>query len=187
MLHGLLYTVKLGTKGTDVRLSTNSATNIEARRDYAEFMLHHDPRVRTVFVDETGFNLWARRSQGRAMLGRPVKRRVTTQRGPNVTVCLAIAAEFGLVHCVVQRGGQTIPRFQDFVNELCERCTELAPDNEWLIVTDGAQLPPCRPCPSATAAPNFASNPAALLSIPQCDRVRQQRAEVRDQEPAGRA
>lgn len=140
MLAGLLYTVKLATKATDIRRSTNSAANIEARRDYAEFMLGLQPHARIVFLDETGYNLWTRRSQGRALVGRPLKRTVTTQRGPNVTVCMAIAAEFGLVHSTVQRGGQTIGRFQAFMNELCERCSDLDHVNQWLIVMDGPHV-----------------------------------------------
>uniref|UniRef100_A0A1I8H434 HTH OST-type domain-containing protein n=1 Tax=Macrostomum lignano TaxID=282301 RepID=A0A1I8H434_9PLAT len=74
ILQGLMYTVKLATKGTDVRSRTNSQENIEAR--------------------------------------------VTTQRGPNVIVCMAIADEFGLVHSSVFRGGQTNARFQIFIDEL---------------------------------------------------------------------
>jgi hypothetical protein len=106
MLDGVMYTVKLATKGSDVRLSTNSLANIQDRRDYENFMLNLDPAVHTVYLDETGFNLWLRRSQGRALRGSPVQRTVITQRGPNVTVCMAICADYGLVHSTVQRGGQ---------------------------------------------------------------------------------
>ena len=73
-----MYTVKLTTKGTDVRSRTNSQENIEARREYAEFVLNLDPAVRLVFLDETGFNLWTTRSQGRSLKGEEVRRRVTT-------------------------------------------------------------------------------------------------------------
>lgn len=137
MLQGMLYTLKLGTKGSDTRASCNLPENIEARREYANFMLHLDASVHIVYLDETGFNLWLRRSQGRAIRGRPVKRTVTTQRGPNVTVCMAICAEFGLVHSTVQRGGQTLVRFQEFINFLAERCNELDADGSWLVVMDG--------------------------------------------------
>lgn len=137
MLQGMLYTLKLVTKGSDTRASCNLPENIEARREYANFMLHLDASVHIVYLDETGFNLWLRRSQGRAIRGRPVKRTVTTQRGPNVTVCMAICAEFGLVHSTVQRGGQTLVRFQEFINFLAERCNELDADGSWLVVMDG--------------------------------------------------
>ena len=132
-----MYTVKLATKGTDVRSRTNSQDNIEARREYAEFVLNLDPAVQLVFLDETGFNLWTRRSQGRSLKGEEVRRRVTTQRGPNVTVCMAIVAEFGLVHSSVFRGGQTNARFQIFIDELSEECHRLDAPASWLVVMDG--------------------------------------------------
>lgn len=148
ILHGLLYSVKLATKGTDVRLKTNCAENIQARQEYAEFMLNLDPGVRLAFLDETGFNLWTRRSQGRSVRGQKIRRTVTTQRGPNITVCMATAAGFGLVHATVQRGGQTIPRFQGFIDQLSEQCHLLDNDSTWIILMDGpyfhraARIPP---------------------------------------------
>jgi transposase len=137
MLQGMLYTVKLAVKGADVRLKTNSEENVQQRFEYANFMLQLGPRVRTVFLDETGFNLWTRRSQGRAVRGRPVRRSVTTQRGPNVTVCMAINSEFGLLLSNVYRGGQTIQGFQEFFDELCARCRDLDEEAEWLVLMDG--------------------------------------------------
>ena len=137
MLHGLLYTVKLAVKGTDVRVRTNSEATIEARHEYAMFMLNLAQETRTVFLDETGFNLWTRRSQGRALKGRPIRRTVTTQRGPNVSVCMAIATQFGLLHSNVYRGGQTVVRFQEFVDALCERCNQLDQGAQWVMLMDG--------------------------------------------------
>lgn len=137
MLDGRMYTVKLATKGSDVRLSTNSPDNIQGRQDYANFMLNLDPAVHTVYLDKTRFNLWLHWSQGHSPRGSPVRRTVTTQRGPNVTVCMAICANYGLVHSTVQRGGQTIVRFQQFIDNLAERCSELDADGSWLIVMDG--------------------------------------------------
>lgn len=148
VLQGLLYTVKLATKGTDVRQKTNSAESVAARREYAQFILDLDPAGRLVFLDETGFNLWTRRSQGRSVKGRAVRRAVTTQRGPNVTVCMATAAEFGLVHATVFRGGQNNDRFQNFIDDLCDRCQTLDAASNWVVVMDGpyfhraARIPP---------------------------------------------
>jgi hypothetical protein len=136
-LQGLLYTFKLATKGTDVRQKTNSPASVTARREYAQFMLDLDPGCQLVYLDETGFNLWTRRSQGRSLKGAAVRRTVTTQRGPNVTACIATAAQFGLVHATVFRGGQNNERFQEFVNELADRCLDLAPEARWIILMDG--------------------------------------------------
>jgi hypothetical protein len=100
-------------------------------------MLNLNPQVQTVYLDETGFNLWTRRSQGRAPKGHPIRRTVTTQRGPNASVCLAISANFGLIHSAVYRGGQTIVRFQEFIDQLCDQCQRLDHDAEWLLLMDG--------------------------------------------------
>lgn len=127
----------MALKGTDVRLRTNADENVAARHEYATGMLNLDHNVRTVFLDETGFNLWTRRSQGRALKGQAVRRIVTTQRGPNVTVCMAISAEFGLLEADVFRGGQTRQCFGEFVNRLAQRCHDADPNSSWLIVMDG--------------------------------------------------
>ena len=54
-----------------------------------------------------------------------------------MTVCMAIVAEFGLVHSSVFRGGQTNARFQIFIDELSEECHRLDAAASWLVVMDG--------------------------------------------------
>lgn len=178
-----------------MRLATNSEANIQARREYAEFMLQLGQNVRTVFPDETGFNLWLRRSQGRSFRGRPVKRTVTTQRGPNVTVCMAISADFGLVSYTVQRGGQTGARFQDFLSQLAERCFELDQESEWLILMDGPNfhraarvpdqlqhrvsiriLPPYSPFLNAAELANSALKSAIKMQLAEPETVEEEAA-----------
>ena len=74
--------------------------------EYAELMMQLGQNVRTVFLDETGFNLWLRRSQGRAVKGRPIKRTVKQRSEVRNEDSLARAGD-----CMVLEGGarQLIP------------------------------------------------------------------------------
>jgi hypothetical protein len=58
-----------------------------------------------VFIDECGYNVWTARSHGRARLGERAYRQVCGQRGRNMTVCLAVSANGGLVFHTAFLGG----------------------------------------------------------------------------------
>ena len=75
-IQGLTYTVKVAYRCPDV---------IDARFKFATWLMS-SPVVdaKKVFLDEFGFNVHTRRSQGRAMVGHRVCRVAGTQRGPNI-------------------------------------------------------------------------------------------------------
>jgi hypothetical protein len=50
---------------------------------------------------------------------------------------MATEAEFGLVHATVFRGGQNADRFQEFIDDMCERCWNLDAQANWIVVMDG--------------------------------------------------
>ena len=54
--------------------------------------------TRRVYLDETGFNLYTRRTYGRAPVGQRVNRIVGSQRGRNVTFLVAITPDVGVLH-----------------------------------------------------------------------------------------
>ena len=57
------------------------------------------------FIDEFGINIHTRRNQGRSKKGDRVYRRLSGQRGPNITVCIAVSNHQGLVYYQVFAGG----------------------------------------------------------------------------------
>ena len=54
--------------------------------------------TRRVYLDETGFNLYTRRTYGRAPVGQRVNRIVGSQRGRNVTFLVTITPDVGVLH-----------------------------------------------------------------------------------------
>ena len=60
-------------------------------------MLRNGLNTRRVYIDETGFNLYTRRTYGRAPVGQRVNRIVGSQRGRNVTFLVAITPDVGVL------------------------------------------------------------------------------------------
>ena len=71
-----------------------------------------------VFVDESGFNLWLKRTRGRARRGQRAVRVVGGQRGRNITAVFAVSNIRGLLlHDIFPRA-MTGDGFVDFLNRL---------------------------------------------------------------------
>ena len=87
-------------------------------------------------MDECGYNIWTVRSHGRARQGERAYRQVCTQRGRNVTVCLAISPINGLVFQYAYLGGMNAVRFSDF---LVQARPNLDPDETVIFIYDGAR------------------------------------------------
>ncbi|KAG7165901.1 putative DDE superfamily endonuclease domain-containing protein 21 [Homarus americanus] len=75
----------------------NSPAVKEARHAYATWMLATGLQQQLVYIDETGFNLWTKRTYGRARRGERLHRAVGGQRGRNTTVIAAIAEHCGIL------------------------------------------------------------------------------------------
>ena len=73
-----------------------------------------------IFMDEMGFNLWTARSFGRAPIGERAVRIVGGQRGPNLTLCIAVSPIYGCIHYMFKRGGMTRDTLSHFLPELSE-------------------------------------------------------------------
>ena len=54
-----------------------------------------DGRI-TLYLDESGFNLWMRPRYGRARRGQRVRSQVPPNRGCNMTLLLVISPQFGV-------------------------------------------------------------------------------------------
>ena len=125
-LDGSLITLKLAR---DEPAERNTPSTIEERYHYAIWLM--GPNVvneKKYFIDEFGINIHTRRSQGRSLKGERVFRKVNGQRGPNITICIAVSSEKGLVHYQIFMGGMTTERFSRFLEVLCGN--EIMADNE---------------------------------------------------------
>ena len=60
------------------------------------------------FVYEFGVNIHMRRTQGRSAKGDSVYRKVSGQKGPNVTICCAVSTEGLLPYQIIQGGMEKV-------------------------------------------------------------------------------
>ena len=62
-LDGMLLTLKLAE---DIPEGRNDDQNLQQRVDYAQWFLRQGVLAHCIYIDECGYNLWTRRSYGRA-------------------------------------------------------------------------------------------------------------------------
>ena len=80
-LDGMFISLKLAK---DVPEGRNAPRTIDLRFEYAEWFMAEGVEAHLVFIDETGYNIWTRRSLRRGRHGEPVRRGVHGQQGQNV-------------------------------------------------------------------------------------------------------
>lgn len=131
----LLYTVK----NLQLQPVNRNAIHIkEERISYANWFLQDAilmPFI--VFVDESGFNMWTCRSQGRSKKGTPATKVVCNQRGGNVTLLLAISPQIGVVHSMFSLTSTTKLLFQEFINSVVNAIPQ---DGRGVVVMDNAPI-----------------------------------------------
>ena len=104
------------------------------RHEFMEWYVNDGMLADLVFQDETGFNLYTSRQQGRALRGQPAVRILEGQRGQNLTLSMAISPTLGLIHHQLYRGGMNRDRFAGFLVEI----GELLPESDIQILMDNA-------------------------------------------------
>ncbi|KAG7170127.1 putative DDE superfamily endonuclease domain-containing protein 48 [Homarus americanus] len=114
-LEGELISLKMSR---DSPAERNSPAVKEARHAYATWMLATGLQQQLVYIDETGFNLWNKRTYGRARRGERVHRAVGGQRGRNTTVIAAIAEHCRILYHEIHYGSVTKEVFSDFIASL---------------------------------------------------------------------
>lgn len=130
---GMLYSIK---KVVDAPEGRNSDRTKALRREYATWLTVDAANMHNIYIDEAGYNMWTRRSRGRAIRGQPAVRRPNGQRGRNVTILLAISDRLGIVHSLTQAGGMTRERFSGFLTELSQL---IGVENEANLIFDNAR------------------------------------------------
>lgn len=131
-LDGQMITVKLCR---DIPQERNRPDVKEARLLYAQWMLQNIDSHR-VYVDETGFNLWTRRSYGRANRGQRVRRFVAGSRGNNTTVISAISNQAGMFYYEIHQQPVTSAIFNSFIASL----EEILRGVRTMIIMDNAPI-----------------------------------------------
>ncbi|KAG7176702.1 putative DDE superfamily endonuclease domain-containing protein 70 [Homarus americanus] len=89
-----------------------------------------------LYIDETGFNLWTKRTCGRARRWERVHRVVGGQRGRNTTVIAAIADHCGILYHEIHYGSVTKEVFSDFIASLAA----IIGDARSILVLDNAPI-----------------------------------------------
>ena len=130
-LEGELFSVKLTR---DTPMDRNSIRVKDARHSYAEWFLSSS--LKRVYVDETGFNLWTKRSYGRSRVGERANRIVGGQRGRNATVIAAIAEGAGMLYYELHFGTVNVEIFQNFMVSL----EEILGGAQALVIMDNAPV-----------------------------------------------
>nr|XP_054756147.1 uncharacterized protein LOC129262123 [Lytechinus pictus] len=136
-LDGMLVSLTLPE---DAHGSRNSPRVLQQRREYAEWFVQRSVVAHCVFIDEYGYNIWTRRTQGKNLQGTTARRIVHGQRGHNCNVMLAVSATVGLVHREIDFGTVTHERFERFLEATSTECTKLFPENAQIVlIYDGAK------------------------------------------------
>lgn len=130
-LDGRLITTKLLRQ---VPQNWNEEVTKQARRMHVEWLLDEGSQKHLLYMDEFGVNLWTARTIGRAPRGERAVTIVNGQRGRNLTICLAISQELGLVHFTLVVGGMRNDNFSAFLSEVDQLV-----EGEFVLLFDGAR------------------------------------------------
>lgn len=117
MLDGQLVAMK---NLEDAPVERNSPDTKEERRQYATWLAAEGVNQNIVYVDECGFNLYTRRTRGRALVGQRAVRQVAASRGRNLNLLMAISPTVGVVYHEVVIGSVNGELFGRFVDNLSE-------------------------------------------------------------------
>ena len=85
----------------------------------ANWLLLH-ANIEKVYIDESGFHLWMRRSMGRSARGLPAFRLVSARQSKHMSTIFAVSNEQGLVHHTFKEGGFNAEAFKEFL----EQCSQ---------------------------------------------------------------
>jgi hypothetical protein len=103
----------------DGNLITIKKARETLRCEYATWMIENNIFENCVYIDESGFNLWTKRSYGRSKKGQRCFIVNNGQRGENVSICLAIGLG-GVLHSKIIVGAFNREKYTEFLCELSE-------------------------------------------------------------------
>lgn len=121
----------------DAPVERNSPATKEARRVHAQWLMAHGIHENLVYVDECGFNLFTRRTRGRAARGQRAVRQVAGSRGKHLNLIMAIAPNVGLLYHEICVGSVNGERFQIFLDNLS---TVIGEEFRAVVLMDNAPI-----------------------------------------------
>ena len=116
-------------------IDRNSPGTKASRRDYAVWFMQN-ANANFIFVDECGFNLYTARTRGRARINQRAVRQVTSSKGKNLNLLMAVAPATGLYYHELEEGTVNAQRFDTFLQNL-ER---IIGDFNVVVVLDNAPV-----------------------------------------------
>ena len=120
----------------DCPAERNSEAVLDSRREYAQWMMQDGINRHRIYVDETGYNLWTKRTYGRARLGERVNRIVGGQRGRNTTIICAISNQVGVLYHEIHFQTVNKQTFNNFMASL----EAILGDEPAIIIMDNAPI-----------------------------------------------
>lgn len=136
-LDGRLITLK---KVHHMPLGINMDVNKLLRRDYVAELMHLTAANKTIlFMDETNFNIFCRRTFGRSLRGARSVVQLPNSKGPNLHVIGAITST-GLVHWERQRGSFKMENCNSWLRRCLQACIATAgvQPQDIVVVMDNA-------------------------------------------------
>ena len=137
VLQGALITLK------NAQFVTNTANNLAnktRRKEYVGTLLNYrSERMPVVFVDETNFNLFISRTQGRSQSGTRVNTMRPTSKDRNIHLIGAIGTN-GFSNFKLQRGSFTSPLANEYLRQCLRAANEFFSGQPVVMVIDNA---PC--------------------------------------------
>ena len=88
------------------------------RREYDRWLTTEALKENLIYVDECGFNLFTRRTRGRARIGQRAVRQVLNTRGKNLTLILAIFPSVGILYFELSHDTVNAEKFDGFLEIL---------------------------------------------------------------------
>jgi len=136
-LDKMLITLKLCE---DIPVQRNTVENMEKRYMYATWFLDKTSTDDIIYIDECGYNVWTRRTFGRALRGVPARRVVSKQKGQNLMCTFAINQVYGLMHSRIKVERVTKETFGEFIKDLITATKDIFPhDHTIYLVLDNAR------------------------------------------------
>lgn len=135
-LDGLMFTLK------DIRREPERANSEETKAKRCEYVRqllnYQSDNIPIIYMDETNFNLYISRRQGRSKKGTRCTNIAAGTRGKNVHV-IGCIGNLGLIYSQFRRGPFKIPEANEFVHE-CLRAAQNMYQSSVVLVLDNA---PC--------------------------------------------
>ena len=114
--------------------NVNSQENKAKRAQYLESFLNYRAAERTlIWIDETNFNLYCRRREGRSKIGSRSCVVLPNSRGSNLH-CIGAMTNSRMLLFTTRRGSFKYPDFNEWIEQLIETCFTQGIENPTLII-----------------------------------------------------